>query len=136
MTAFIELFSERIDYASFNKEECAMLDSARPLLQKSTNHSLYEAVEILENVFKKNENGELAMFMVTIYNSLGNENKANEWMQKWHDIHKKRVAELNAKFEALGYGSPFSVYLEKLEEDEGDEDDEDYDEDDEGDERR
>lgn len=34
MTAFIELFSERIDYASFNKEECAMLDSARPLTSK------------------------------------------------------------------------------------------------------
>lgn len=105
-----------------------MLDSAKLLLQKGTNQGLYESVEILENVFKKNENDALAMFIVAIYEASGNETKVDEWMKKWHDIHKKRVAELNAKFEALGYGSPFSVYLEKLEEDE------DYDEDDEDDE--
>lgn len=91
MTTFIEEFSERIDYSEFSKEECAMLNSTLPLLEKGTISSLKKAMEILEQVFDKNENDELGIFIEMIYDTLIDETqtKHTELVARCESLEKK-----------------------------------------------
>lgn len=97
MTTFIEKFSEQIDYSSFNQDEQVLLDSVRPLLEKSTHSSLSEAAEILEQVFAKNKNKELLMIIFHIYSALENKENVDEWIY----IHTKKWQKINAMMEAV-----------------------------------
>lgn len=98
----IEVFSNSIDdftyLISFNKDEQALLRNVLPLLEQNSHSSLSEAVEILEQIFAKNEEPRLIDIIVSIYAALENEEKAAEWEQKSEGAYKKSLEKMLAEY--------------------------------------